>query len=235
MGLNVSTGNMFDFVTHTWNPIKGACQHDCIYCYMKRWGEGRLKAPRFVKSELKTDLEDNNFIFIGSSIDIFAPDIPADWIIQLLCKTEIHDKNKYLLQTKNPMRYFDFLPNKTTIDYGNIRPENFILSTTIETDVYMPEIMRNSPPPFYRAQKMAELPKEYKRMVTIEPIMKFNLPRLVAFITKFKPEQINIGADTMNKKLPEPSKMEILKLAETLGAISKKVYLKSNLKRILEA
>ena len=235
MPLNISTGNMFDFVSHTWNPIKGACYHDCNYCYMKRWGEGRLKKPRFVNAELKTDLGESNFIFIGSSIDIFAPDIPADWIIQMLCKTELHDRNKYLLQTKNPIRYFNFIPNKTTIDYGNIHPENFILSTTIETDVYMPEIMRNSPPPFYRAQKMAELPKEYKRMVTIEPIMKFNLPRLVSFITKFKPEQINIGADTMNKKLPEPSKMEILKLAETLGAISKKVYLKSNLKRILGA
>jgi len=235
MPLNKQTGNMFDFITHTWNPIKGACQHDCIYCYMKRWGEGRLKAPRFVKSELKTDLKENNIIFISSSIDIFAPDIPADWIIQILCKTEIHDKNKYLLQTKNPVRYFDFFPNKSTIGYADINADNFILSTTIETDRFMPEIMRNSPPPVERAQAMAKLPKEYKRMVTIEPIITFNLPRLVSFITMFNPEQINIGADTMNKKLPEPSKMEILKLAETLGAMSKKVYLKSNLKRILEA
>lgn len=29
---------MYDFVTHTWNTIKGECPHDCSYCYMKKWG-----------------------------------------------------------------------------------------------------------------------------------------------------------------------------------------------------
>jgi DNA repair photolyase len=36
MPLNRAKGNMFDFISHTWNPIKGACFHDCEYCYMKR-------------------------------------------------------------------------------------------------------------------------------------------------------------------------------------------------------
>ena len=27
---------MYEFVTHTWNPIKGKCYHDCSYCYMKK-------------------------------------------------------------------------------------------------------------------------------------------------------------------------------------------------------
>ena len=26
---------MYEFITHTWNPIKGKCYHDCSYCYMK--------------------------------------------------------------------------------------------------------------------------------------------------------------------------------------------------------
>ena len=236
MPLNKSAGNMFDFVTHTWNPIKGACQHDCIYCYMKRWGEGRLKKPRFVNAELRTDLGENNFIFIGSSIDIFAPDIPADWIIQMLCKTELHDKNKYLLQTKNPIRYFNFIPNKTTIDYGNIHPENFILSTTIETDLFLPDIMRNSPPPEYRAAAMAKLPKEYKRMLTIEPVMKFDLDRILKLIMLVNPQEINIGADSMNKNLPEPSAEELHYLIGVLeNSFDFTINKKSNLKRILAA
>jgi hypothetical protein len=68
MGLNTSKGNMYDFVTHTWNTVKGECYHDCSYCYMKRWG--KLKPARFDQKELKTDLGSNNFIFVGSSCDM---------------------------------------------------------------------------------------------------------------------------------------------------------------------
>jgi DNA repair photolyase len=60
MGLNTSTGNMYSFVTHTWNTVKGECHHDCSYCYMKRWG--KQKPVRFDKKELKTDLGKDNFI-----------------------------------------------------------------------------------------------------------------------------------------------------------------------------
>ena len=35
MNLNQSKGNMYEFITHTWNPIKDRCYHDCAYCYMK--------------------------------------------------------------------------------------------------------------------------------------------------------------------------------------------------------
>lgn len=30
MGLNISKGNMYEFVTHTWNIIKGKCYHDFL-------------------------------------------------------------------------------------------------------------------------------------------------------------------------------------------------------------
>ena len=40
--LRESKGNMYDFITHTWNPIKGKCLHNCSYCYMKRFGEQNL-------------------------------------------------------------------------------------------------------------------------------------------------------------------------------------------------
>ena len=229
MSLNISTGNMFDFISHTWNPIKGACLHDCKYCFMKRWGEGRLKPPRLVKSELKTDLGENNFIFIGSSTDIFADNIPNDWLCNnVLCIANSYSayNNKYLLQTKNPARYL-----KIMNDWLN--PKYFILSTTIETDLFHPDIMRNSPPPVDRAQAMAKLPKEYKRMVTIEPIMKFSLNALIAVVMLFEPEQVNIGADSCHKSLPEPSAKEIIKLQERLSIFTK-VVMKKNLDRILK-
>ena len=30
--LNRQKGNMYPWITHTWNPIKGKCPHDCTYC-----------------------------------------------------------------------------------------------------------------------------------------------------------------------------------------------------------
>ena len=77
MGLNRSQGNMYKFITHTWNPVKGACSHNCSYCYMKRMS---IQNPvRFDEKELKT-LINGNFVFIGSSCDLFANDIPGEWI-----------------------------------------------------------------------------------------------------------------------------------------------------------
>ena len=86
MPLNKSTGNMYDFITHTWNTIKGECPHGCSYCYMKRWG----KQPplHFDEKELKTKLGIGNFIFIGSSCDMFAESIPENWVNQTITKNE---------------------------------------------------------------------------------------------------------------------------------------------------
>jgi len=226
MPLNNSKGNMFDFVTHTWNPIKGACFYDCSYCYMKRWGEGRLKAPRLVKSELKTDLGNNNFIFVGSSIDMFAVDIPHSWISDVLFECN-NCKNKYLLQTKNPVRYHHFL------EEYYFRAEKFVLSTTIESNRGY-EAKKNYVPPQDRAFWMCKLPKEYKRMLTIEPIMDFDADQFIEIINAVNPQQINIGADTMNKNLKEPSADKLRFLIASLECSGFKIKQKSNLKRILK-
>ena len=94
MSLNISKGNMYEFVTHTWNTIKGECYHDCSYCYMKRWG--KLNTVRFDEKELKTDLGKGNFIFVGSSCDMFANDINSDWIIKTIEHCAKYPDNKYL-------------------------------------------------------------------------------------------------------------------------------------------
>lgn len=99
--LNESKGNMYNFVTHTWNTVKGACPHDCSYCYMKRFGN--QKPVRFDEKELKTDLGQGNFIFVGSSCDLFAESIPKKWINATLLQCYCYD-NKYLFQSKNPER-----------------------------------------------------------------------------------------------------------------------------------
>lgn len=80
--LNKSKGNMYEWVTHTWNTVKGECYHDCSYCYMKRWG--KLNPVRFDEKELKTDLGNENFIFVGSSNDMFADNMCSGWVLKTL-------------------------------------------------------------------------------------------------------------------------------------------------------
>ncbi|KKL05192.1 hypothetical protein LCGC14_2608530, partial [marine sediment metagenome] len=82
--LRQSTGNMYSsYITHTWNPLKGKCEFDCHYCYMKSIVKNP-KPIRLVESELKTNLGKNNFIFVGSSTDMFHPDVPTEWTEEVL-------------------------------------------------------------------------------------------------------------------------------------------------------
>jgi DNA repair photolyase len=77
MALNKQKGNMYGFVTHTWNPIKGICPHGCEYCYMR----GRVQSyPHLDEKELRVDLGSGNTIFVGSSCDMWAAEIPEEWI-----------------------------------------------------------------------------------------------------------------------------------------------------------
>lgn len=90
--INKSKGNMYKFITHTWNPIKGKCLHDCTYCYMKSIPQ--YSKPLFIESEMTTPLNGKS-IFIGSTTDVFANNIPSEWIDKLLnhCMEE-YDKRK---------------------------------------------------------------------------------------------------------------------------------------------
>ena len=216
--LRESKGNMYDFVTHTWNPIKGKCPHDCSYCYMKRWGE--QKELRLDDKEMKTDLGSGNFIFVGSSTDMFAPMVNGWWIEHVLKKMQEYD-NLYLIQSKNPngfLEYQHLLPNKT------------VVCTTIESNRYYRDIMRMSPRPFERAQAMRDI--DIQKYVTIEPIIDFDIKEMVMFIRECNPIQVNIGADSGNNHLPEPSKEKLLALIEELGKFTT-IARKSNLERIL--
>jgi DNA repair photolyase len=212
MGLNISKGNMYEFVSHTWNVIKGACPHDCSYCYMKRWG--KLNPARFDEKELKTDLGSGNFIFVGSSCDMFAEDININWTKKVIEHCKNYD-NKYLLQTKNPLGYF-----KLNLD------ERFVLGCTIESDVCR-DCMGKTPCPSIRALAMEDL--KNKKFITIEPILDFNLESFAHMINKINPDWVNIGADSGNNNLPEPSKLKIDMLIKRLNG---KITVKKNMKRL---
>ena len=226
MGLNVANGNMYSFVSHTWNVVKGKCPHDCNYCYMKIFD---LKPMRFDKNELKSDLGEGNFIFVGSSCDMWAEvnsqwKVHSEWITEILEYCYKYNDNRYLFQSKNPMRFIDFL---------DIMPDNVTFGTTIETNRRYKE-MGFAPEIESRVKALEFLSDKgfYDIMVTIEPIMDFDLDELVGFITRCFPKWVNIGADSKGHHLPEPYKAKIQLLIDSLNEITE-VKIKDNLKRLM--
>jgi DNA repair photolyase len=223
MPLNEATGNMYGFVTRTFNMVKGECPHGCRYCYMKRWG--RQAPARLDLKERATDLGNGKFIFIGSSCDLFASDIPGEWIGMVLEKAAAHD-NQYLVQSKNPARFHRYL--------DKLPPERFTLCTAIETNRAYPEFMGRSPPVESRIAAMCRLPRQYRKrkMITVEPVMDFNLKELSYGILCCDPCQVNIGADSGHNALPEPPAEKIRGLIASLKTFTRAVE-KNNLRRIV--
>jgi DNA repair photolyase len=223
MGLNKSKGNMYPFIDATWNTVKGACPHNCSYCYMKRWG--KLNPPRLDESEFKTDLGSGNFIFVGSSNDLFAAEHPDEWTLATLKHCEKHD-NRYLLQSKNPARILNYIDAAVISD-------KTVVCTTIETNRHYPDVMGGCPLVDNRADAMNAISEVVKTYVTIEPVMDFDLPELVELIRRCNPQQVNIGADSGNNHLPEPPAGKVLELIDALSEFTA-VKNKSNLNRILK-
>lgn len=216
--LNPQKGNMYPWVTHTWNAIKGKCAHNCIYCYMKQYPQNDIHLD---KEELKTDFGHSKTIFVGSSCDMFAKDIPSSWIIDVLEYCKSYNDNIYLFQTKNPHLY-------PYLIRSFLFPANIILGTTIESNILY-EGFSTAPDPIMRYIAMEKLPA--KKMISIEPIMDFDVLIMLRWIKKIGPEFVSIGADSKGHKLPEPSPEKIKALISGLKEFTD-VKIKSNLKRL---
>jgi DNA repair photolyase len=227
MSLKKATGDMYTFVDWVWNPVSGKCRHDCSYCYVKRIAE-RFKYkqayPHTVKAEFRTNLGHGNTVFVCSGCDLFATDIPDLWIKTVIDYAHSF-KNNYLFQTKNPERFTSPLLGLST--------ERDILCTTIETNQYLPEIMRNAPSPFVRAKYLTAMRERgFRTMVTIEPVMDFNLEFMLFMLKRIEPEQVNIGADSGHNGLPEPPAEKIRELITALKTFTRVVE-KNNSRRIV--
>jgi DNA repair photolyase len=189
---------------------------------MKRWGN--QKPVRFDEKELKTDLGKDNFIFVGSSCDMFAEDIPEDWIYETFEHCDQY-KNKYFFQSKNPEKFVSFF---------DVFPIDSSFCTTIETNRVYENIMKNSPPVWDRSLSLWNLSYlETNIYITVEPILDFDLKGFIEMIKQCDPIQVNIGADSGNNNLPEPPKEKIIELISELEKFTK-VKQKKNLNRLFK-
>jgi hypothetical protein len=180
--------------------------------------------PHFDESELKTNLGNGNFIFVGSSCDLFANSITADWVFRTLDHCNEFN-NRYLFQSKNPFGFYRLLAHPVK--------EKSVICTTMESDSFYPDFMGNTPHPIERSVAMQELSQHITTYVTIEPIMDFHLEHFVRAIKRCHPVQVNIGADTGRNHLLEPSKEKVLELIQALEEFTV-VKQKSNLSRLLK-
>ena len=211
---------MYPWITHTWNAIKGKCPHQCSYCYMNRFP---LKPVRLDNGEFNTNLGEGNTIFVGSSCDMWANKISDEWIRKTLEHCNKYN-NIYLFQSKNPHRFLK-------AEFLRLLPLDAFLGTTIETNRdFNNDNVPNQSQRYYAMELLKQFNR--KRMVSIEPIMNFDLDILLMWIKNINPSFVSIGADSKDHNLPEPSKEKTLVLIEELKKFTE-VKIKDNLKRII--
>jgi protein gp37 len=190
-----------------------------LYCYVKQWGEPR--PLRLDEKALKEDLGEGNFIFVGSGTDMFAEDVPIDWIKRTVARC-VTSPNKFLFQSKNPKRMIECF-NDLKVPHGGI-----LLACTIESN----RDYKISNAPCIKDRVHAMSMCTYAKMITIEPILCFDLPYMVEIVERIQPDKISIGADSKGHAMSEPKWETVQKLIDEINKRKIDLCLKSNLTRL---
>ena len=229
--MNKQKGDMYDFVKYTTNPIKGPCEHDCIYCYMRRVNafNGSNERLHLDLNELYANHGSGNSFMMGSNTDTHAASVPTGWIKCMYDKCLMHEDNTYLFQSKNPGRFLEEELMKHPLMQEKDR---ITFVTTIESN--REHNVSKAPCIEERVKAMVKL-KElgYKVAVTIEPIMQFDNDELASMIREIQPSQVNRGSNSdRTVVLPEPTREEIIDLIHELRRFTN-VIIKKNCRRVL--
>jgi hypothetical protein len=142
------------------------------------------------------------FVCGNSDISFASPDFTRQIIAIVKRHNRKHPGTTYYLQSKRPEYFAQFLKEL---------PESLSLVTTLETnrdDGY--ERISKAPPPSERYRQFLNL--DYPRkVVTIEPIMQFDLDVFTGWICQIQPEYVWLGFNSKPDKveLPEPSETKV--------------------------
>jgi protein gp37 len=178
---------------------------------------------RLIEAECRISYGSGKTIFLECMNDLFAEAVPTAFIEQVLEHCAAWPGNTYVFQTKNPARYSAFFP---------LLPAGSVLGTTIETNREIPGISK-APPVRDRFEAMKRLPQHFVRFVTVEPILAFDLADLADWIEQIHPTFLNIGADSKNHGLPEPTRSDVLALVSEIRKRKIEVREKHNLQRLI--
>lgn len=205
--------------TKTWNPFKG-CKFDCTYCgpSFKRQARRQLHicqqcadyVPHCHEKRL-ANIPSSPIVFVAGNADIsFCPPRFTRKIIAAI-KARIQrgrGNQTFYFQSKRPACFEQFLDEF---------PPEVILVTTLETnrDEGYREVSK-APVPSKRYEQFKSL--DYPRkVVTVEPVMDFDLKIFSRWIISLKPEYVWLGLNSKKKpKLPEPSEEKLRGLVRAI-------------------
>lgn len=211
-------GKMFNIVSGTWNPVSG-CLYNCNYCWARNLATTKLHNshryvngfnPNFNETEFRSRFGKGDLVFVSDMGDLFGAFIPSEWILRVLNQVSKFPDADFLFMTKNPQRYHEFLPSM---------PKNTILGTTIETnidEIIQTDKISTAPLPSERYGCMKDLDWD-RKMVSIEPILDFDLKTFSQWIENIYPFLVYVGYDNYNHKLREPNLKDTLNLIRTIS------------------
>jgi len=212
--------NMYLDSVKQWNVFVG-CKYNCFYCkpsfqrQMKRQKQRCEQCynykPHFHEERLKQKFpktKDSEFVWVASSSDISF--IERMQMHQILLRIVDFPETTFFFQSKQPLIFAEF-------DF----PENCVLGITLETDIddgY--HLISDAPYPTDRFLDFLDVIEQdkgkHKYIVTIEPILKFNLNTFVSMLRRLHLYAIYIGYDTKKCGLSEPFLQETLNLIKRL-------------------
>ena len=219
---------MFQSVTETWNCYVG-CRFDCDYCWARTLALTRLKhlpryqdgfTPHLVERELYRKLPSGGFVAVSLMGDIaWATERE---LVRILKVIQNHPLTEFLLCTKDPSIY--------TSPVFATAGKHVYFGTTIESNRPYPGT--KAPATKDRAEELGHLAHPHK-FLSIEPIMDFDVPAMLAWLESIHPDIIEIGADNYGHHLPEPPQDKIETLLYFCKKICPDVKIKPGLERLM--
>ena len=220
--------NMYKLSVGQWSPFAG-CNHKCLYCInsfqrqVKRWAKNNCPkcyefTPHTTHSKrLNQSLPNTKymqFIFTCSSGDMAYCD-DVRYLERIIDRIRREPNKTFLIQSKDPKTF-----HRITF------PKNVILGTTLETnrdDLY--EGVSQAPKPSQRHEDFLKIRHSLK-MVTIEPVIEFDMDGMVSWIENINPCMVWLGYDSGKNRLPEPELKKVKELYWQLGQKGFMVVLK---------
>ena len=203
----------------TWNPFSG-CRFGCIYCepsfqrQAKRQKRTCQQCYEYVPHyhlERLTRIPSAKIVFVCGNGDLSFCD-PA-YTRRIIASIKAHNRRcpykTYYFQSKRPEYFNQFL--------GEL-PGNIVILTTLETnrDQGYGEVSK-APVQSVRYEQFLALDWP-RNVLTIEPVMDFDLDVFTSWITALRPEYVWLGFNSKPGAvtLPEPSKDNFERLHDYL-------------------